>query len=119
MTRVVLEVTQPITFSQADAGDPRHLDITVPELDWRADTASSLGHGVGLVHRVAFAIPDTGNGRLNIETTRPAILQKMFLIAPQGPGNYRRDVSGSAHATHDDLRVAAFAHGYRLHGHPK
>jgi len=89
LTRIVLEVTGPVTPEQADSNDPRQLDIALPEMDWRADTASALGHGVGLVHRVAFEIPDAGNGRLNIQTTRPAILRKMFVIPPSGNGNYR------------------------------
>jgi N-acetylmuramoyl-L-alanine amidase len=41
------------------------------------------------VHKLSFEIPDTGSGRLNVETNRPAVLRKMFLIAPQGQGNYR------------------------------
>src|ERR1700758_259812 len=45
VTRIVLEVTGPISFQQADSSDPRQLDIALPELDWRADTASALGHG--------------------------------------------------------------------------
>lgn len=89
VTRLVFEVTAPITPEQADSSDPRQLDIALPELDWRADSAAALGHGVGLVHRIAFEIPDTGSGRLNIETTRPAILRKMFVIPPSGNGNYR------------------------------
>ena len=89
VTRVVLEVTQPITFNQADAGDPRHLDITVPELDWRADATVALGHGVGLVQHLKFIIPDAGGGKISLDTSRPAALQKMFLIPPNGGGNYR------------------------------
>jgi N-acetylmuramoyl-L-alanine amidase len=88
VTRIVLDVTAPVTFQQADSSDPRKLDIALPELDWRADPAA-LGRGVGLVHKLAFEIPDAGNGRLNIETTRPAIVRKIFLIPPQGTSNYR------------------------------
>ena len=89
VTRVVLEVTQPITFNQADAGDPHHLDISVPELDWRADAASALGHGIGLVQHLKFIIPDAGGGKISLDTTKPASLLKMFLIPPNGGGNYR------------------------------
>lgn len=89
ITRVVLEITQPITFSQAEGGDAHHLDIAVPELDWRADSASALGHGVGLVQHLKFMIPDAGGGRLSLDTAKPAALQKMFLIPPNGAGNYR------------------------------
>ena len=88
VTRIVLEVTAPISFQQADSSDPRKLDIALPELDWRADSAA-IGHGVGLLHKIAFEIPDAGSGRLNIETTRPVIVRKMFLIPPQGTSNYR------------------------------
>ncbi len=89
VTRLVLDVTAPISFQQADSSDPRKLDIALPELDWRADTVTALGHGVGLVHKLAFEIPDAGSGRLNIETTRPVIVRKMFLIPPQGGSTYR------------------------------
>jgi len=88
VTRVVLEVTAPITFEQAGDSDARHLEVTLPALDWRADP-TSLGHGVGLVHKLTYALPDAASGRLEMETSRPAVMRKMFLIPPSGNGNYR------------------------------
>lgn len=88
ITRIVLEVTAPITFQQADESDARHLEVTLPALDWRADP-TALGHGVGLVHRLTYALPDAASGRLDLETSRPAVMRKMFLIPPSGNGNYR------------------------------
>jgi len=89
VTRVVLELTAPITFSQTDESDATHLGITVPELDWRADADASIGRGVGLVQHVSFTIPASGSGRLNLDTRRPAVVHKMFMIPPQASGNYR------------------------------
>jgi N-acetylmuramoyl-L-alanine amidase len=88
ITRIVLEVTAPITFQQADESDARHLEVSLPALDWRADPAA-LGHGVGLVHKLNYVVPDAGAGRLDLETSRPAVVRKMFLIPPSGNGNYR------------------------------
>ena len=88
VTRIVLEVTAPISFQQADDSDARHLEVSLPALDWRADPAA-LGHGVGLVHKLSYVLPDTGAGRLDLETSRPAVVRKMFLIPPAGNGNYR------------------------------
>ena len=88
ITRIVLEVTAPITFQQADESDARHLEVSLPALDWRADPAA-LGHGVGLVHKLSYVVPDAGAGRLDLETSRPAVVRKMFLIPPSGNGNYR------------------------------
>ena len=88
VTRVVLEVTAPISFQQADESDPRHLEVTLPALEWRADP-TSLGRGVGLVHKLSYALPDANSGRLDLETSRPAVMRKMFLIPPAGNGNFR------------------------------
>ncbi len=88
VTRIVLEVTAPITFQQADDSDARHLEVTLPALDWRADP-TALGRGVGLVHKLTYALPDAASGRLDLETSRPAVVRKMFLIPPSGNGNYR------------------------------
>ncbi len=87
ITRIVLEVTAPISFQQSEDSDARHLEISMPVLDWRADSAG-VGH-VGLVHKLSFVLPDAGSGRLDVETSRPAVVRKMFLIPPSGTGNYR------------------------------
>ncbi len=88
VTRVVLEVTAPITFQQAEESDARHLEVALPALDWRVDP-TALGHGVGLVRKLTYALPDAASGRLDMETSRPAVVRKMFLIPPSGNGNYR------------------------------
>lgn len=87
ITRVVLDITGPVTFEQAGESDARHLEITLPALDWRVDSAV-LGRGV-LVRKLSFALPDAASGRLDLETSRPAVVRKMFLIPPSGNGNYR------------------------------
>ena len=89
VTRVVLELTAPIAFQQSDQSDPRHIEIAVPSLDWRADP-TALGHGVGLLQKLSFVLPDSGAaGRLDLDTTHPAVVRKMFLIPPSGSGNFR------------------------------
>lgn len=103
ITRVVLELTAPIAFQETDQADSRHLEIAVPALDWRVDP-TALGHGVGLVRKLSFVLPDSGpSGRLDLATSRPAVVRKMFLIPPSGSGNYRlvldlEGTSGGAHA---------------------
>lgn len=87
ITRVVLEITGPVTFEQSSESDARHLEITLPALDWRVDSAV-LGRGV-LVRKLSYALPDAESGRLDLETSRPAVVHKMFLIPPSGNGNYR------------------------------
>ena len=85
MTRVVLDLSTSVDFDQAD-GDSRHLAIALPELDWRADAGQ---RPVGLVNHVSFAIPGAGSGRLVVETAKPAMIHKMFLIPPANGGAYR------------------------------
>jgi len=86
VTRVVLEVSGPVDFSQVGDGDARHLAVTLPELDWRAD---SRMRAVGLVRHVTYAIPDPGSGRLVVETSQPAVIRKVFLIPPRDGASYR------------------------------
>jgi N-acetylmuramoyl-L-alanine amidase len=89
ITRVVLELSGPVSFQLAGDGDARHLGIVLPELEWRADVAGVGLRGVGLVSHVSFAIPDPGTGRLLLETSRPAIVRKMFMISPSAGNSYR------------------------------
>ena len=89
MTRVVLELSAPVAFDQAGEGDMRHLGVALPELDWRADSVGARLKPVGLVRHVSYAIPDPGTGRLVLETNRPAVIRKMFLIPPANAANYR------------------------------
>jgi N-acetylmuramoyl-L-alanine amidase len=87
MTRVVLELSAPVTFVVVGEGDGRHLAVTLPELDWRAQTGSM--RPIGLLSKLAYAIPDAGAGRLVLETSQPAVIRKIFLIPPAGAASYR------------------------------
>lgn len=89
VTRVVLELTAPIAFDPINDGDTRHLSVTLPELDWRADNAGGKFRPIGLVSTVSFAIPDPGAGKLQIDTARPAVIRKIFLIPPTTGTIYR------------------------------
>ncbi len=89
VTRIVLEVTAPVSFDTALDGDPRHLAVTLPELDWRADAAGARLRPVGLISHVSFAIPQAGSGRLTLDTSRAAVIRKIFLIPPKDAGNFR------------------------------
>ncbi len=109
VTRVVLELTAPISFQQSDQSDPRHIEIAVPSLDWRADPAA-LGHGVGLLQKLSFVLPDSGSaGRLDLDTARPAVVRKLFLIPPSGAGNYRLVLDLEATSATARVPVAAGA----------
>jgi N-acetylmuramoyl-L-alanine amidase len=88
-TRVVLELSAPVSFQLATDSDARHLGVALPELDWRADAHQMNSAGVGLVRQISFAIPGHGAGRLQLDTNRPAVIHKMFLMPPSAGGNYR------------------------------
>jgi len=88
-TRVVLELTGPVSFDPTADSDPRHLAVTLPELDWRADTEGARLRPIGLISHVSFTIPEAGSGRLTLETSRSAVIRKIFLIPPKLTGNYR------------------------------
>jgi N-acetylmuramoyl-L-alanine amidase len=103
MTRVVLELSGPLDFGQAD-GDARHLAVALPELDWRADGRM---RSVGLVKHVSYAIPDPGAGRLVVETSRPAVIRKLFLIPPRDGASYRLVVDLEATAGGSQSPIAA------------
>jgi N-acetylmuramoyl-L-alanine amidase len=89
VTRVVLDLSAEISFQSASDGDARHLAILLPEVDWRADAVGARFHSVGLVRSVSFAIPAAGSGRLLLETSRPAVIRKMFLLPPSASSSYR------------------------------
>jgi N-acetylmuramoyl-L-alanine amidase len=83
ITRVVLELSGPVTFEQLPGdGDARRLGVSLPELNWRADKLRAIG----LVNRLSYAAAE---GRLLVETNRPAVIRKLFLIPPSGGNDYR------------------------------
>jgi N-acetylmuramoyl-L-alanine amidase len=104
ITRVVLELSAAVNFDQAADGDARHLAVSLPELDWRADTKMAA---IGLVKHVSYAIPDPGAGKLMVETSRPAVIRKLFLIPPQGAASYRLVLDLEATSSVGQAPVAA------------
>jgi N-acetylmuramoyl-L-alanine amidase len=89
LTRVVLDVSTELKFQDAGEPDPRHLAVVLPDLEWRADGGGTRFRPVGVLRGVSFAIPDSGGGRLQLETIRPAVIRKMFLLPPGGGNGYR------------------------------
>jgi len=104
ITRVVLELSSSVNFDQLSDGDARHLAVSLPELDWRADAKSAV---VGLVKHVSYAIPDPGAGKLVVETNRPAVIRKLFLIPPQGSASYRLVLDLEATSSAGQAPIAA------------
>jgi N-acetylmuramoyl-L-alanine amidase len=109
VTRLVLELSRPVAFQLANDSDNRHLSVSLPELDWRADSAQLKSAGVGLVRQITFAIPDAGSGRLQVETNRPAVIHKMFLLPPSGNSSYRLVMDLEATTANGKNAIAAGA----------
>lgn len=79
ITRFVLELSENVSFTVAVVEGRVILDL--PALDWRA-SAGALARPVGLISSFAYGTTSAGGGRITLQTSVQAVVQKAFLIPP-------------------------------------
>lgn len=87
-TRVVIEVSAPVSASVFGLTDPLRLVIDLPELDWQVPQSQG-GNGVGMVESFRSGLFRPGNTRVVLVLARPVDVAAEFLLPPSDDFGWR------------------------------
>lgn len=80
-TRLVLDMTDQVTFSIHTLVDPYRIVIDLPEVGWNLPQ-KPLPANMGHVQKIRYGLFRPGNSRIVIDTGGPAAVEKAFFIPP-------------------------------------
>jgi len=110
-TRFVLELSQEPQFRVFTLPDPFRVVIDLPEFNWRVNSKNTPRAG-GVIKAMRFGLFAPGTSRVVLDVAKPVLLDKVFVILPDGKKPYRfvldaRPVTRSAYFTHPDGKRAS------------
>ncbi len=79
-TRLVLDMTQNVSFKIFSLDNPRRVVIDFPTVVWPSDDNSAKAQG--LINKIRFGHFTDTQSRLVIDLSRPAVVAKSFTLAP-------------------------------------
>jgi len=88
MTRFVLDLSERIDFQVFTLADPYRVVIDLPQVLWPIEADVSLPEG-GLVSAFRSGLFKPGNIRIVLDVERPTVVDKAFMLDPNGPSGYR------------------------------
>lgn len=119
VTRLVLTLSEPVTYGVFVLASPNRLVIDLPDVTWHIAEAA-MPPERGLLERVRFGPLAPGHSRVVADLKAPADLREVFLIPPRDGHPYRLVIDMSAAATNrvpavrpDPIPIAAPMTGYR------
>jgi N-acetylmuramoyl-L-alanine amidase len=86
-TRVVIDLSKPVSYRHVSLGEPPRLAIDLPEVDWTVDAAASKA--VGLVQGFRFGQPRPGVSRIVLDVAQPFAIDRVFELPPSGAHGHR------------------------------
>lgn len=86
-TRLVLDLTEPVSYRLFTLTSPYRVVIDLPELIWQADAEAIDNFGV--VARLRVGLFKPGTSRIVLDLNGPAQVQRSFLLEPSQGGRYR------------------------------
>jgi len=87
-TRLVFELIEAAEFSVFSLPDPYRVVIDLPELDWQM-VAAEQDRSTGVVRDLRYGLFQPGQSRVVIDLSRPANVERAFLLAPTGTTPWR------------------------------
>ncbi len=87
-TRFVVDIDRKVDYKILILANPARIVIDLPEVDWRVGGAGA-GQGRGLIGKYRYGLFRSGVSRLVLDLTGPAVVERMFMLAPQGRMPYR------------------------------
>ncbi len=88
MTRIVLDFTNPVTFSYFILPDPYRVVIDLPEVGWRLPQRP-LPENIGSVQRLRYGLFKSGMSRVVLDMAGPVVVDNAFWLAPGGGRGHR------------------------------
>ncbi len=87
-TRVVLELTKPVSFSAFTLDDPKRVVIDLPEVGWQLPP-EPLPTATGVFDKLRYGLFQPGNSRLVLDIRAPATIAQAFLLEPKDGQRHR------------------------------
>jgi N-acetylmuramoyl-L-alanine amidase len=86
-TRVVIDLSEPVSYRYIRLGEPPRLAIDLPDVDWTvgADAART----VGLIKGFRFGQPRPGVSRIVLDVAQPFAINRVFELPPNGTRGHR------------------------------
>jgi N-acetylmuramoyl-L-alanine amidase len=111
-TRVVIDLSEPVSYRFISLGQPPRLAIDLPDVDWTVgEDASRM---VGLIKGFRFGQPRPGVSRIVLDVAQPFAIDRMFKLPPNGTRGHRivadlveKPVNGRQHEFKDTIAPAA------------
>ncbi len=79
-TRVVLEISDPVTYAAFTLADPHRVVIDLPQVSWRL-ASRRLDFAIGAVAAVRYGLFKPGTSRVVLDLSGPAAIDRMALVA--------------------------------------
>jgi N-acetylmuramoyl-L-alanine amidase len=86
-TRVVIDLSKPVSYHHVSLGEPPRLAIDLPEVNWTVDADTSKP--VGLVQGFRFGQPRPGVSRIVLDVAQPFEIDRVFELPPSGTHGHR------------------------------
>jgi N-acetylmuramoyl-L-alanine amidase len=86
-TRVVIDLSNAVSYHHISLNQPPRLAIDLPEVDWSLEDETS--RAVGLVKGFRFGQPRPGVSRLVLDVAQPFKIDRVFELPPSGTRGHR------------------------------
>ncbi len=86
-TRVVIDLSKPVSYRHVRLGAPPRLAIDLPEVEWTVD--DDAAKAVGLVQGFRFGQPRPGVSRIVLDVAQPFEIDRVFELPPSGTHGHR------------------------------
>lgn len=103
-TRLVLTLTEPVTYGVFVLANPHRVVIDLPDVTWSIAEAAMPGRR-GILERVRFGPLAPGHSRVVAELSAPVDLREVFMLPPRDGHPYRLVIDMSA--THTNRSTPA------------
>ncbi len=87
-TRLVIELTEGLGFQVFSLSQPYRMVIDLPELTWQLSDQGQYG-STGVVRDLRYGLFQPGQSRIVLDLSRPANVEKAFVLAPTGSTPWR------------------------------
>ena len=87
-TRFVLELDHKVEFSVFMLANPYRVVIDLPEVGWRLPPRP-LPTNTGLLNQFRYGLFKAGTSRIVLDVKGTAVVEKTFLLGPEGGAGYR------------------------------
>lgn len=87
VTRVVIDLSDRVSYRHIALGQPPRLAIDLPEVDWTVGEDASKA--IGLIKGFRFGRPSPGVSRIVLDVAQPFEIDRIFELPPNGARGHR------------------------------